>query len=328
LRVETLILDDLDRRIIHALYLDGRAPFSRIAAALGVSEQTVSRRYRLAHQAGIVRVVGQLDSQRLGQSDWAVRIRCTPDASMDVATALARRPDTAWVQLISGGTEIFCAIRAHDDRQRTALLLEQLPSSRRIVSLEAYCLLHLFVSASTGAPGLALVLSPEEIERLQPTAPVPAGLTRGELQDEDWVLMRALAEDGRATYRQLAARTHWHESTVRRRMDELSASGVLYFDLDVSSEALGIGTRAMLWMSVEPAKLMEVGEALARHREVPFAAATTGSTNLVASVACRDDYALFEYLTREIAALDGVTRIETGPIIRSIKRNATMDAVA
>jgi DNA-binding Lrp family transcriptional regulator len=326
--VQSLILDDLDRRIIHGLYVDGRAPFSRFAEVLGVSEQTVSRRYRLLHEAGIVRVVGQLNTQRLGQSDWAVRIRCVPDASMAVATALARRPDTAWVQLTSGGTEILCAIRSHSDRQRTALLLEQLPSSRRIVALEAYCLLHMFVTVSTGAPGPAEMLSPGEIARLRPPATVAVSQSGATLHDEDWELIRVLARDGRATYRQLAAKTNWHESTVRRRMDDLIASGVLYFDLDVDLGPLGIGTRAMLWMSVAPAKLMEVGQALARHREVPFAAATTGSTNLVASVACRDDYALFEYLTREIAALDGVNHMETALIIRSIKQHATVGASA
>jgi len=324
--MQSAVLDDLDRRIIHALCIDGRAPFSRLAEVLDVSEQTVSRRYRLLHHAGVVRVVGQLDTQRLGQSDWAVRIRCVPDASMTVATALAKRPDTAWVQLTSGGTEIFCAIRSHNDRQRTALLLEQLPSSRRIVALEAYCLLHMFVTASTGAPGPAKVLSTEEIERLQPPETAPVGQAGTSLHDEDWELIRALAMDARATYRQLAAKTNWHESTVRRRMDDLVASGVLYFDVDVDLGALGIGTRAMLWMSVAPAKLMEVGQALACHSEVPFAAATTGSTNLVASVACSNDYALFEYLTREVAALDGITHMETALIIRSVKQNATIGA--
>jgi DNA-binding Lrp family transcriptional regulator len=323
--VQSVVLDDLDRRIIHALYIDGRASFSRVADALGVSEQTVARRYRLLHGAGIIRVVGQLDTQRLGQSDWAVRVRCVPDAAMSVATALARRPDTAWVQLTSAGTEIFCAIRAQDDQQRTALLLEQLPSTRRIVGLEAYCLLHLFVGASSGAPGPAAVLTSDEIQRLHAPAPPPAGRRGGALQEEDWALMRALATDGRATYRELAARTNWHESTVRRRMEELITSGVLYFDLDADLQALGIGTRAMLWMSVAPAKLMEVGQAVALHPEVPFAAATTGSTNLLVSVSCRDDYSLFEYLTQEIAALDGVHNMETALIIRSVKMNAAIN---
>lgn len=54
------MLDDLDRALIHALHLDGRAPFSRIAGVLGVSAQTVARRYlRLRTEAGL-RAAGAL----------------------------------------------------------------------------------------------------------------------------------------------------------------------------------------------------------------------------------------------------------------------------
>ena len=87
----TIVLDDLDRRIIHALYVDPRAPFSRLADVLGSSEQTVARRYRRLFDGRVLRVVGQLDSQRLGQSDWAVRIRCAPGSAPTVATKLAQR---------------------------------------------------------------------------------------------------------------------------------------------------------------------------------------------------------------------------------------------
>jgi len=52
-------------------------PCSRMAEVLCVSEQTIARRYRRIGDDHGVRVVGQLDSQRLGRSDWAVRIRCS-----------------------------------------------------------------------------------------------------------------------------------------------------------------------------------------------------------------------------------------------------------
>jgi len=324
--VKSPILDALDHRIIHALYLDGRMPFSRMAEVLGVSEQTIARRYRRMRDEHGVRVVAQLDSQRLGRSDWAVRIRCTPDAAMPVATALARRPDTAWVQLTSGGTEIFCMVNAHDERQRTTLLLEQLPASSRIVGLDAYCLLHVFTSDTSGPPG-AEGLSPDEVDRLVPPCRDPgpdAAGSDGEVSEEDWPLVRALEEDGRGTHRELAARTHRHESTVRRRVDELIASGMLFFDLDIDSGLLGLRSRAILWVSVAPSALMAVGAALTDYREVPFVAATTGPTNLVASVACHDDVALFEFLTREIAGLEGVSHLETSPVIRSIKMHTTL----
>lgn len=50
---------------------------------------------------------------------------------------------------------------------------------------------------------------------------------------------------------------------------------------------LGFHVEARLWMSVRPSALVTVAEALAAHREVSFAAVTTGPTNLVVAVVCR-----------------------------------------
>ena len=156
--MESITIDLLDRRIIHALYIDPRAPFSRLAEVLGSSEQTIARRYRRLYDERILRVVGQLDSQRLGQSDWAVRIRCAPGSAATVAAKLAQHPDTSWIQLTSGGTEIFSLVHSHDGGQRTPLLLSQLSIGRQVVDYEAYCLLHLF---ATGLIRSALAERPQ-----------------------------------------------------------------------------------------------------------------------------------------------------------------------
>jgi DNA-binding Lrp family transcriptional regulator len=318
-------IDLLDRRIIQALYVDPRAPFSRLSEVLGPSEQTIARRYRRLFDGRVVRVVGQLNSKRLGQSDWAVRIRCAAGSAVTVATRLAEHPDTAWVQLTSGGTEIFSTIHSRDSEQQTPLLLSQLSVGRHVVALEAYCLLHLFATGVSPPPG-SNDLRQEEIDRLLSPARVgtPSERSTVTLQDSDWPLVQALAEDGRAPYRQLAERTHWHETTVRRRVEELVASGVLSFDVDLDSGAVGIGAPAVLWMSVVPAKLAQVGEALAARPEVPFVAATTGSTNLVAALLCENDRSLYEYITDEMSALDGITHMETAPVMRAVKMHATM----
>ena len=63
------------------------------------------------------------------------------------------------------------------------------------------------------------------------------------------------------------------------------------------------------------------GEALARHPEVGFAAATTGATNLYASVQLRDDRALFDYLTGPVTALPGLITIQTAPVLRTVKQS-------
>jgi DNA-binding Lrp family transcriptional regulator len=323
--VKAFNLDLLDKQIIHAVIIDGRAPFSRIAAVTGVSEQTVARRYRRMHGAGVLRVTGVPDTQLLGHSEWVVRLQCVPDAAAAVAAALARRPDTFWVQLMSGGTEIGCVVRPTDGSPDD-LLLRQLPASRRIVAIGAHLLLHMFRGGMDHWPGATSALTDGQAAELS------AGAAAGDggrpaahpLGPDDQRLLAAIGRDGRASYAELAQVTHWHESTVRRRVEDLRAAGQLYLDVDVDEAAFGITTRAHLWMSVAPARLAAVGEAMAQHPEIPFVAATTGTSNLMASVLCRDDEALYRYLTERIARLDGVTALEVAPIMRTAKRTAAI----
>jgi DNA-binding Lrp family transcriptional regulator len=85
-----------------------------------------------------------------------------------------------------------------------------------------------------------------------------------------------------------------------------------------------MNVQATLWLSVEPARLDEAGRALAGHLEVPFAAATTGPTNLVVTALFRDTEHLYEYLTGQLAVLPGVRSVETAPIIRTLKRTGSV----
>ncbi|HEX8868570.1 MAG TPA: Lrp/AsnC family transcriptional regulator, partial [Lentzea sp.] len=236
-------LDDLDRAVLHALHLDGRVQFNHVAAVLGTSPQTVARRYRKLKETGALRVVGMIDARKVGQVEWFLRLGCTPDAAMKVAQALAQRKDTSWVQLTSGGTEISCVIRAANAPE--ALLLHQLPKTPKVVSVSAHCLLRSFVGGLVGWAGRADVLTEAQKAELTPSFEH----TEPEMDER---LVAALHQDGRASFADLATATGWSEPTVRRRVNGLRAAGVLYFDVDVDSAALGFTAMAVLWMSVRP----------------------------------------------------------------------------
>jgi len=326
------MLDALDRQIIHILSIEPRASFRTIAEVTGISDQTAARRYRkLCEDAGL-RVLGVPDGSRLGWTDWFVRLQTTPGGADSIAEALARRPDTRWVHLASGGTEIICTLQARTEEQRDALFLRGLPGSRRVVQISAHSILHLFNPGPWREATRAL--SPAQLEKLAllaggttpPDPPDHGGAARPPIppRDGDEPLLAELARDGRASNAAIAAAIHWHESTVRRRIDELRRSGVVYFEVDVDNRVQGLNAHALLWLSVEPARLEEAGRALATHPEIPFAAATTGPANLVASAVFRDTQHLYEYLTGELAGLPGVTSVETAPIIRTLKRTGSV----
>ncbi|SNT64003.1 DNA-binding transcriptional regulator, Lrp family [Asanoa hainanensis] len=319
--MDPLTLDDLDRKLAHALQVDGRAPFSRIAAVLGTSDRTLARRYGRLREAGALRVVGVPDAATLGHVDWLVRMRCTPDAAVPVATALARRADTSWVQLLSGGTEITCITRTRAQTADGDLLLQKLPRTSRVTTVAAHCILRA-VAGTSGWPGRTAALDPDQIAALAPeqAAPTPpVALTAADNQ-----LFAALAKDGRAGYPALSKATGWSETTVRRRIAHLTAANALYFDVEIEPVLFGYTAEASLWLTVAPAALSTVTAALATHPQIGFAAATTGPSNVVASVICENLDALYDYLANSIGALDGVTRAETAPVVRRIKGPGTV----
>jgi DNA-binding Lrp family transcriptional regulator len=313
--------DDLDRALHHALQVDGRAPFRRIAEVLGVSDQTVARRYARLRSTQALRVIGFSDPAAVGDDQWLVRARCAPDAAPEIADALARRPDTSWISLNSGGTEIACSLRARDSAAAGEMLLARLPRTPRVLDVSAHQVLHVFYGGAHEPFTKLGPLDDAQVARLAEHLPEPAPAPR--LDDVDRRILRLLREDGRASVEDLARDCGSSASTVRRRLHDLRAGGLLYLDVDLSPESHDFPMRTMLYLSVLPADLDAAGRALAAHPEVPFAAATTGRTNVYASVASPDAPSLYRYLTTRVAALPGVQGVETAPVIRTVKAAGT-----
>ena len=338
--MKTNQLDGVDRQLVHALTVAPRASFRQLAGVLEVSDQTVARRYRrLAETLGL-RVFGLIDGPRAGWVDWLVRLQTAPGSAQRIADTLAQRPDTRWVRLFSGGAEMVFSLQARSPEQRNTLFLRGLPGSRHVTSITAQSVLHEF--SPVAYAGYANALSAAQVAALRQTEPQsqpdlpepdPSELAQAPgaghataLRAEDDRLIAELAVDGRTAVADLAAATHWHESTVRRRIDELRQAGLLYFDLDIDETVLGVNAVVMLWLKVEPASLDSAGRAVAAHPEVPFAAATTGPTNLTVSAVFRDNRHLYGYLTSRLADLPGLQSVETTPMIRTVKRVGRWDA--
>ncbi|MFJ9587799.1 Lrp/AsnC family transcriptional regulator [Streptomyces acidicola] len=312
-------LDSLDLKLLQALQLDGRAPFNRIAAVLGVSDQTVARRYRRLIATANLRVLGMTDGTRLGRQNWIVRLHCTPDVAERLADSLAKRPDTIYVALISGGTEVICGMKPRSTQDRDELLLERLPRTPHVGAVTAHCLLHRFYGGPLGWLTKIDALDTQQQEALQPPAP-PTLAAPILLDAEDDELLLLLARDGRTTLSALQTATGRPESAVKRRLGQLRSTGALYFDVQYDHATMGHDVGAMIWLTVSPHATAAAGQALARHPEVQFASATTGLANLVAFALFRSPEHLYAYLNDKIGVLDGIHSAETTLILRQVKQ--------
>ena len=276
----------LDRRIIQALYVDPRAPFSRLAEVLGSSEQTVSRRYRRLFDGRILRVVGQLDSQRLGQYDWAVRIRCAPGTAPAVAAKLAAASGHLLGAADLGGNRDL----QHDSlpRTRTAHSTAAQPALGRTTGRRPRGLLP-------PPPVRHRIVGPAWPERPQPRGdrPTPPPAPTGCRPTARRPSCRTPTGPSSKRSPKTAARPigSWRRAPTgtsrpsdgeSRNSSPPGSSSSTWTSL---STRLGSTLRLCCGCPWSPQSCARSGEALAGRPEMPFVAATTGSTNLVAALA-------------------------------------------
>ncbi|ADD42402.1 transcriptional regulator, AsnC family [Stackebrandtia nassauensis DSM 44728] len=310
-------LDRLDHQILHALGINGRVPFRRLAQALDASEHTVARRYRRLVERDVVRVVAA-PAPRDSDMGQLLRLQVHPGSSKRLTEALVNRDDVSWLRTAGGGAEIMCGVRAPSSPQRDKLILEQLPRTGKVTRVTTYDVLHHFRTPGhadwEGFPDRLDDRKRELIRDHDPTgapAPRPAA--------EDAALLKALTLDARQSSARLAAATGQPESTVRRRLDQLLACGAIQLDRDLDPLSLGYPISASLYIDVSPKHLHAAGAALAAHRPTTFVAAVTGPANLHAAVSVRTLADLYDYVSSTLTEIDGVLRVETclaGPFLK------------
>lgn len=331
--VDSAIIDNLDRAIVRVLQVSPRGSFSHFADVLATSEQTIARRYRRLRAAGVVRVTAVVNTEALGQSNWLVRIRCTPNGTLGLAQALAKRDDIGWVSISGGEAEVVCVVRSRTAADREGLLLDRLARTAPVLGLTTAMVLNPFLAgAADDWAGLSGALTPEQDRQLRsavgaptssdtsPREPkVPATIDRS-----DQAILDRMVVDGRSTYAQLATAAHLSEGRAARRLQSLLDRGLVQIDVDLAPEALGWDVAAQLWMTTSPAHLDAVGTALAKVSGMNFVAAISGPHNLMASVICRDHRHLYQVITQEIGAIPGVGSLEVSPRMRTVKQAGSM----
>ena len=124
----------------------------------------------------------------------------------------------------------------------------------------------------------------------------------------DRAIIEALQENGRESFRRIAARLEVSEGTVRARYGRLVADGVL--QVVAVTNPLGLGfDQAMIGVKTNGPP-GPVADEISRWPEADYVVVTAGRFDLVVEVVARDRQELLE-LTNRMRALDGVASTET-----------------
>ena len=132
------------------------------------------------------------------------------------------------------------------------------------------------------------------------------------LMDElDGKIIKLLQSDGRASNARIARDVGVSEGTVRRRLRRLVQEEIVNVIAVPHLERMGLATAALIGLQVDPGKVDDVADALARLEEVHYVAITTGAYDVFAWVALASSEELGAFLRGKVGSIAGVRRSET-----------------
>lgn len=311
-------LDPLDRRIVAALQVNGRASWTDIAHLAGTSVTTVARRAQQLFAGGLVRVAAVPYPTGPSGADMVIlRLRCEPGAHLTAGAHLAALPQARFVAIVTGAYDIVAEVavpkRGAAGGLRSLLdgELQHIPGVQRAVAdleLHTYKATHGWSAQLLG--DAASLSAPQPVHDCAP----------GHLDELDEKIVDVLRADGRASFQSVAATLGISESTARRRFEAAYRTGCVQVITLVPAAALGFEAEMFFWLSVDPARLEAVAHELAAVRGVRYVAATLGQESLMCEVILPTHQDVYRFTTKTLGGIEGVRAWTANVQILTLKR--------
>jgi Lrp/AsnC family transcriptional regulator, regulator for asnA, asnC and gidA len=139
-----VVIDDLDKAIIEQLQQDGRLPYTKLGAAVGLSEAAVRQRVQRLVESGVVQIVAVTDPLTLGfRREAMIGLKIEGDLR-GVADTIASIPEVSYVVVVSGSFDLLLEVVCEDDDHLLALLNDKVRSIPGVRSTETFTYLRLY----------------------------------------------------------------------------------------------------------------------------------------------------------------------------------------
>ena len=135
-------LDDLDRRLMEVLQVDGRRPFTEIENT--TKPDAIKARYKALVDRGALKVIAVADPLKVGYPLMAmIGVRCTPAALLSTATALEALPEVSYCVVVAGAYDLLIEVVCEDNDALLAFLTERLRSIDGVLETETFVYLRI-----------------------------------------------------------------------------------------------------------------------------------------------------------------------------------------
>lgn len=136
-------IDEIDQHIIEALQQDGRRPFTKIAADLGISEASVRQRVSHLINTKVMQIVAVTNPVKLGFSTASMLgIRVSGNRLLEVAREISQFDEVIYLVLCAGSFDMLAEIVCYDNDHFLNFLTEKLYKVQGVQQVETYSYLR------------------------------------------------------------------------------------------------------------------------------------------------------------------------------------------
>ncbi|MDO8391735.1 MAG: Lrp/AsnC family transcriptional regulator [Actinomycetota bacterium] len=108
-------IDETDKAIIEELQRDGRVPYTRLGAAVGLSEAAARQRVQRLIDSGVMQVVAVTNPLAHGYRRMAMIGVRTEGPTDDIAKTLQAMPDIDYLVVTAGSYDLMAEVVVSDD---------------------------------------------------------------------------------------------------------------------------------------------------------------------------------------------------------------------
>lgn len=293
-------LSELDRRIVSLLQADGRQAYAQMARDLGVAEKTVRHRVRDLIEQGVIKITAVTDPAILGYGAAALLgLKTDPKVPASrIAEALKRIGWIDYIVIATGRYTIYAELLCRDLPTLQRMAEEQIGVIEGITSIEVF-------------PYLSLHYQNAHFAAARSKADSEQGIRPRELDRTDKKIVRALSEDGRATFQQIADDIGVSEAQVRARVKHLTETRTV--EVIALINPMGLEYRCMAWVAMRLApghRAVDLADGLSRLPNTTYVAICAGRFDIITEFICRSERELLDVIDSDVRRWPAVGSLE------------------
>lgn len=306
------MLDPLEERIIHALQIEGRAPWSELAPVIGVDAVTLARRWESLRERGLAWTTGIFP----GGASALIDITCHPQQISEVARHLAQIPEVLTLDHTSGGRDLLATMLAESPLSIWDIVTNSIGALDGVRNTQTHLVTEIVMEASDWR---MRALSSQDAAKIPRPRPPRARAPRTVHPDVEAALRHCLTEDGRRPVSRIAAEHGLSEQRVADGLARMRADGMLRIRTDVARTVTGWPVYAWYFMRTAAKHIQQMQGLMARIPEARTALAVASQYNLVVAVWLREMSDVMRFEAALEAAVPSARIVDRSVVFRMSK---------